>query len=70
MLGRKEWNKGYERKGIRIDRYKRIFFRLKKYVVDTVILLCHVSQFIYIELENLNTKEIQFTVPGVVHVYP
>jgi hypothetical protein len=30
MLGRKEWNKGYERKGIRIDRYKRSFFRVKK----------------------------------------
>jgi len=46
------------------------FFQDTKYVVDTVIRLCHVSQFIYIELENLNTKEMQFTVTGVVHVYP
>jgi len=46
------------------------YFQGKKYVVDTVIWLCHVYQFIYIELENLNTKEMQFTVPGVVHVYP
>ena len=49
---------------------KGFFFQGTKYVVDTVIWLCHVSQFIYIELENLNTKEMQFTVPGVVHVYP
>ena len=37
MLGRKKWKEGYERKGIRIDRYKRIFFRVKKYVVNAVI---------------------------------
>lgn len=36
MLGRKTWNKGYERKEIRIDIYER-FFQGTKYVVDTVI---------------------------------
>ena len=30
MLEMKKWNKGYERKEIRIDRYKRIFFGVKE----------------------------------------